>query len=145
MAAAQVIAQIKGGGVQALHAPLNTLVADWAYTVRAALAWSTRAWMALAIPVTPRWRAKHPRRDVGDGLGARDSAALRAGLPEAAPHGPPIMPAQRAARVRQALQVADERAFGRWLWVSMELAQWMVEHWDAVQAGSVEVDVEVGQ
>lgn len=54
-----LIAQLKGGGVRALHAPLNTLVANWAYTVMAALAWSIKAWMALAIPVAPRWRAKH--------------------------------------------------------------------------------------
>lgn len=54
-----LIAQLKGGGVRALHAPLNTLVANWAYTVMAALAWSIKAWMALAIPISPRWRARH--------------------------------------------------------------------------------------
>jgi hypothetical protein len=54
-----LIAQLKGGGVRALHAPLNTLVANWAYSVMAALAWSIKAWMALSIPISARWRAKH--------------------------------------------------------------------------------------
>lgn len=54
-----LIAQLKGGGVRALHAPLNTLEANWAYMVMAALAWSIKAWMALSIPISPRWRKKH--------------------------------------------------------------------------------------
>ena len=45
--------------VRALHAPLNTLDANWAYMVIAALAWSLKAWFALLIPVVPRWRKKH--------------------------------------------------------------------------------------
>ena len=45
--------------VRALHAPLNTLEANWAYMVIAALAWSLKAWFALLIPVVPRWRKKH--------------------------------------------------------------------------------------
>lgn len=53
-----VIEQLKNG-VRALHAPVNTLNANWAYMVMAALAWSIKAWMALLLPVTPRWRAKH--------------------------------------------------------------------------------------
>ena len=50
--------QLKSG-VHALHAPVNTLNANWAYMVMAALAWSIKAWMALYIPVCPRWREKH--------------------------------------------------------------------------------------
>jgi hypothetical protein len=53
-----LIAQLKNG-VRALHAPVNTLNANWAYMVMAALAWTFKAWMALALPVAPRWRKKH--------------------------------------------------------------------------------------
>ena len=53
-----LIAQLKGG-VRALHAPVNTLNANWAYMVMASLAWTLKAWMALALPVQPRWSAKH--------------------------------------------------------------------------------------
>jgi Transposase DDE domain group 1 len=51
-------AQLKGG-VRALHAPLNTLEANWAYMVMMALAWTLKAWFALLLPVSPRWRDKH--------------------------------------------------------------------------------------
>jgi len=53
-----LIAQLKGG-VRALHAPVNTLNANWAYMVMASLAWTLKAWMALALPVQPRWADKH--------------------------------------------------------------------------------------
>jgi hypothetical protein len=53
-----LIGQLKSG-VRALHAPVNTLNANWAYLVMASLAWSPKAWMALSIPVTPRWRTRH--------------------------------------------------------------------------------------
>lgn len=53
-----LIAQLKGG-VRALHAPVNTLNANWAYMVMASLAWTLKAWMALALPVLPRWSDKH--------------------------------------------------------------------------------------
>ena len=53
-----LIAQLKGG-VRALHAPVNTLHANWAYMVMAALAWSLKAWAALWLPIVPRWRARH--------------------------------------------------------------------------------------
>ena len=45
--------------VRALHAPLNTLEANWAYMVIVSLAWSLKAWFALTVPVSPRWRDKH--------------------------------------------------------------------------------------
>lgn len=53
-----LIEQLKNG-VRALHAPVNTLNANWAYMVMAALAWTLKAWMALSLPITPRWRSKH--------------------------------------------------------------------------------------
>lgn len=53
-----LLAQLKGG-VRALHAPLNTLNANWAYMVIVAIAWSLKAWFALTIPITPRWRGRH--------------------------------------------------------------------------------------
>jgi hypothetical protein len=53
-----LIDQLKNGA-RALHAPLNTLDANWAYMVIASLAWTLKAWFALMLPVTPRWREKH--------------------------------------------------------------------------------------
>jgi hypothetical protein len=53
-----LIAQLKNG-VRALHAPVNTLHANWAYMVMASLAWTLKAWMALWLPIDPRWRRKH--------------------------------------------------------------------------------------
>lgn len=54
----RIIEQLKGG-VRALHAPLNTLHANWAYMVMMALAWSLKAWFAMLLPVAPRWRDRH--------------------------------------------------------------------------------------
>ena len=53
-----LISQLKSG-VRALHAPVNTLCANWAYMTMAALAWSLKAWCALLLPVTPRWAEHH--------------------------------------------------------------------------------------
>ena len=53
-----LISQLKSG-VRALHAPVNTLYANWAYMTMAALAWSLKAWCALLLPVTPRWAERH--------------------------------------------------------------------------------------
>jgi len=53
-----LIAQLKGD-VRALHAPVNTLHANWAYMVMTALAWNLKAWVALLLPVYPRWAAAH--------------------------------------------------------------------------------------
>ena len=44
-----LIAQLKGG-IAALRLPSNTLEANWAYMVIAALAWSIKAWVALVQP-----------------------------------------------------------------------------------------------
>ena len=51
-------AQLKGG-VRALHAPVNTLNANWAYMTMASLAWSLKAWCALLLPVNRRWADRH--------------------------------------------------------------------------------------
>jgi hypothetical protein len=53
-----LIAALKHG-VRALHAPLNTLEANWAYMVIVSLAWSLKIWFALMMPVSPRHRGKH--------------------------------------------------------------------------------------
>ena len=53
-----LISQLKSG-VRALHAPVNTLNANWAYMTMAALAWSLKAWSALLLPITPRWAEQH--------------------------------------------------------------------------------------
>ena len=53
-----LIEQLKNGA-RALRAPLNTLDANWAYMVITALAWTLKAWFALCLPVSPRWREQH--------------------------------------------------------------------------------------
>jgi hypothetical protein len=53
-----LIEQLKNG-VRALHAPVNTLTANWAYIVIASLAWTLKAWFALLLPVSGRWRTRH--------------------------------------------------------------------------------------
>ena len=53
-----LISQLKSG-VRALHAPVNTLLANWAYMAMVALAWSLKAWCALLLPVSPRWAERH--------------------------------------------------------------------------------------
>jgi hypothetical protein len=49
-------------GVRALHAPVNTLHANWAYMTMASLAWTLKAWCALMLPVSPRWEAQHEQQ-----------------------------------------------------------------------------------
>jgi len=53
-----LISQLKSD-VRALHAPVNTLHANWAYMTMATLAWSLKAWCALLLPVSPRWAERH--------------------------------------------------------------------------------------
>ena len=55
-----LIEQLKNGA-RALHAPLNTLDANWAYMVITSLAWTLKAWFALLLPIAPRWREQHER------------------------------------------------------------------------------------
>ncbi|MBK9386497.1 MAG: hypothetical protein IPN34_16920 [Planctomycetes bacterium] len=49
-----LLAQLKGG-VHSLRAPVDTLVANWAYMVMTAIAWSLKAWLALVLPTKGRW------------------------------------------------------------------------------------------
>jgi hypothetical protein len=53
-----LIEQLKNGA-RALHAPVNTLNANWAYMVIASLAWALKVWSGLLLPVSPRWRNVH--------------------------------------------------------------------------------------
>jgi hypothetical protein len=53
-----LIAQLKSG-VHALNAPVDSLLSNWAYMVIASLAWSLKAWFALLLPDTGRWRDEH--------------------------------------------------------------------------------------
>ena len=53
-----LIEQLKNGA-RALHAPVNTLNANWAYMVIASLAWTLKVWTGLLVPVSPRWREAH--------------------------------------------------------------------------------------
>jgi hypothetical protein len=53
-----LIEQLKNG-VRALHAPANTLNANWAYMVIASLAWTLKAWTGLLLPVSPRRHEAH--------------------------------------------------------------------------------------
>ncbi len=49
-------------GVRALHAPVNTLHANWAYMTMMSLAWTLKAWCGLMLPISPRWQAKHEQQ-----------------------------------------------------------------------------------
>jgi len=52
-----LIAQLSA--LRALHAPVDNLTSNWAYMLMTSLAWTLKAWAALAIPVDGRWKAKH--------------------------------------------------------------------------------------
>lgn len=52
------IDQLKNG-LPALHSPIDTLESNWAYMVMTSLAWNLKAWIALTIPESPRWRERH--------------------------------------------------------------------------------------
>jgi hypothetical protein len=53
-----LIEQLKNG-VRALKMPVRDLVSNWAYMVMAAMAWSLKAWCALRLPETGRWKEKY--------------------------------------------------------------------------------------
>ena len=53
-----LLAQLKGG-VRSLTAPVDSLLANWAYMVMGSLAWSLKAWAALVLPENGRWREVH--------------------------------------------------------------------------------------
>ena len=46
-------------GTHSLKAPLNDLEANWAWMVITSLAWNTKIWMALSLPVMGRWEDQH--------------------------------------------------------------------------------------
>lgn len=50
--------QLKSG-TGAMRMPVDTLDANWAYMVMAALAWSLKAWLALLLPESGRWAERH--------------------------------------------------------------------------------------
>jgi len=45
--------------VHSFHAPVDSLLSNWAYMVMVSLAWSLKAWFALMMPVSPRWQDRH--------------------------------------------------------------------------------------
>ena len=53
-----LIEQLKNG-VRALKTPVGDLLSNWAYMVMASLAWSLKAWFALILPETGRWKTKY--------------------------------------------------------------------------------------
>jgi len=50
-----LIEQLKNGP-RALKTPLDSLESNWAYMVMTALAWNLKAWTALRLPETGRWK-----------------------------------------------------------------------------------------
>ena len=103
-----LISQLKGG-VRALHAPVNTLNANWAYMTMASLAWSIKAWCALVLPVSPRWADRH--RDQRRQLLAMEFRTFRAALVDI-----PCQIVKTARRVRWRVQ-----AWNPWLGVFFRL------------------------
>ena len=53
-----LLEQLKSG-VRSLTAPVDSLLSNWAYMVMGSLAWSLKAWSALMLPETGRWRELH--------------------------------------------------------------------------------------
>jgi hypothetical protein len=53
-----LIEQLKNGA-RAMEMPVGDLVSNWAYMVMASLAWTLKAWLALCLPETGRWREKY--------------------------------------------------------------------------------------
>jgi len=56
-----LISQLKTG-VNAMKLPVDNLVSNWAYMVMASLAWNLKAWYALLLAVSGRWKDKHERQ-----------------------------------------------------------------------------------
>ena len=53
-----LIEQLKNGA-RAMEMPTGDLVSNWAYMVMASLAWTLKAWLALMLPESGRWKDKH--------------------------------------------------------------------------------------
>ena len=56
------IEQLKNG-IRALHAPVNSLLANWAYMVMMALGWNLKIWLALRLPAGRGNRSKKHRAE----------------------------------------------------------------------------------
>ena len=54
----KLIEQLKNG-VHAMRMPVSTRVSNGAYMVMASLAWTLKAWFALLLPETGRWKAQY--------------------------------------------------------------------------------------
>lgn len=50
-----LIEQLKNGP-RALKAPVDNLYSNWAYMLMASVAWTLKAWLALSLPETGRWK-----------------------------------------------------------------------------------------
>ena len=74
-----LIEQLKNG-VRAIGAPLDNLVSNGAYMVMASLAWSLKAWAALLLPETGRWKEQH--REQKRSLLRMDFASFRGAMIE---------------------------------------------------------------
>jgi len=57
-----LIEQLKNG-VSAMKLPVDNLLSNWAYMVKASLAWSLKAWWGLMLPVASGARAEAQRRE----------------------------------------------------------------------------------
>jgi hypothetical protein len=56
-----LIEQLKNGP-RALKAPVDNLYSNWAYMLMASVAWTLKAWLALSLPESGRWKQKR-RKD----------------------------------------------------------------------------------
>ena len=52
-----LIEQLKNGP-RSLKAPVDNLYSNWAYMLISSLAWTLKAWLALSIPETGRWKSQ---------------------------------------------------------------------------------------
>jgi hypothetical protein len=52
-----LIEQLKNGP-RSLNAPLDNLYSNWAYMLMSSLAWTLKAWLALILPETGRWKER---------------------------------------------------------------------------------------
>jgi hypothetical protein len=72
-----LLAQLKGD-VRCLTAPLDSLLANWAYMVLGALAWSLKAWAALLLPEEGHWQEQ--RREEKQKLLRMDFSTFRSAV-----------------------------------------------------------------
>ena len=52
-----LIEQLKNGP-RSLNAPVDNLYSNWAYMLMSSLAWTLKAWLALILPETGRWKER---------------------------------------------------------------------------------------